>query len=165
MPVTSVRPVVEQIAQTLVDRLSLLTAGYSIFTPVPEVIRPTRNGNWTPKHLQIVVTNGDSEVDEELSLPGNPPATCRKQTFNIHCHLLPSEKDTTPIDELVETMVADVITVVANDSWWWAFDGLAINAEFQTTTPLESDGSFGGVTIPLVVTYRTDEGNPYNVRA
>lgn len=168
MPVTAIRPIRERIAAELFDRLALLTAGYSAYTPVVEVIRPTRLGGFTPKHLQIVLTLGPEEIDEELSCPGNPPSVARRQTFNIRCHVLPSEKDPTIADEITTTMVADVIKVVCDESVitapWHTMGGLAINSEWQAQETIDADGSYVGANIPLAVTYKTDEGNPYNLR-
>jgi len=44
--------------------------------------------------------------------------------------------------------------------------GLAIDAEFDSTEPIEDDGTgIDGANLPLLIRYRTDENNPYNVRA
>ncbi len=165
MPVTSVRPIVERIAVEIYDRLRKLAAGYSTQTYVSEVVRPTRLGDWTPKHLQVVLKNGTSERVPELDCPGNPPAICRKQTYNIHCHFMPSEKDTTPIDEYVETMAGDVVRVVCDATLWHTFGNIAVDAEFGDAEFDSGDGSFSTLTIPLQVTYRTSELNPFEVRA
>jgi hypothetical protein len=167
--VSQVRPVSERIACEIFDRLQLLAAQYSVYTPVSEVIRPTRMGGYTPKHLQMVLTQNDPEVDSELGCPGNPPATALKILFNIRCHVMPSEKDITVVDEIINTFDADVVRVITDPdlfgTQWHTMGGLAIDAEFQTRESIDSDGSFAGTNIPLLVTYRTDENNPYNVRA
>lgn len=173
MPLNT-RPVIERIAEALLYRLRLLTAGYSVFTPVLEVIRPTRLGGFTPRHLQIVVTQNAPERVTDYDLPGNPPATAWVVQFNIRCHVLPSEKDTTEVDEIVNTMAADVVKVVCDetaelpefvDTAWHTFRDLAIVAEWQTQETIDSDGSSDGINVPLAVTYRTDETNPYIARA
>lgn len=167
--VADVRPVSERIANVLFERLQILSAQFSVFTPVSEVIRPTRMGGYTPKHLQIVLTQSAPEIDEELGCPGNPPATAYRMTFNIRCHVMPSEKDTTVIDEITNTFAADVVRAVTSDDFygptWYTMDDLAFDSMFGTHEPIDLDGSFGGVNLPLVVSFRTDENNPYNVRA
>lgn len=164
MSVTAVRPVVERIAQELFARLRLLTAQYSVYSPVPEVIRPKRLDNWSPKNMQIVLTQEAPEINPELSCPGNPPSVARDVLFNIRCHIMPSERDPTPVDEYVNTLAADVVRVVCDAADWHTFGSLAINAEWQTQENIDADGSFDGINVPLLVTYRTDETNPFTVR-
>lgn len=149
----------------LFDRLQKLTAQYSVYSPVSEVIRPTRLGGYTPKHLQIVLTKGDDERAAELDCPGNPPAEAHRQIFNIRCHILPSEKDPTPVDEYCEVLEADVKRVVTDVTRWECFAGNAITAEWLATENVDSDGSSDGINVPIAITYRTDENNPFNVRA
>lgn len=166
MSVVEVRPVVDRISDVLFRRLQLLTAGYSVFTPVVEVIRPTRMGGFTPQHLQIVLTMGDKARNTELDCPGNPPAIAWDQTFNIRCHVMPSERDTTRVDEIVNAFAADVMQVVCDaGSQWHTFDGLAIESQWQDMQDIDADGSFVGVNVPITITFRTDENNPFNVRA
>lgn len=166
MPVTSVRPVVERIASALFDRLRQLAAGWSTYTAVYEVVRPNRLGeDANPKHLQIVLKNGDSARVPELDCPGNPPAIARAQTFNINCRLMPSELDNTPIDEYVETMHGDVVRVVCEPTLWHTFGGLSVDAEFGDPIYDSGDGSYFTVNVPLVVTYRVSENDPWEVRA
>lgn len=154
----------------LFDRLQFLAAQYSLYTPVSEVIRPTRMGGFTPKHLQIVLTQNAPERNEELDCPGNPPATAYQLLFNIRCHVMPSEKDITVVDEIINTFAADVVMVVCDEAVheqgpWHTMNDLAVSSEWQSLESIDSDGSFTGISVPLLVTYRTDENNPYNVRA
>jgi hypothetical protein len=169
MPVTEVRPVVERIASELFDRLSLLAAGYSDYFIASEVIRPTRLDVGTPKNLQIVLTQGSPEVDEELGCPGNPPATAYRIVFNIRCRVMPSERDTTPVDEYINVMAAEVVRVVCDETEltypWHTMENLAVNAEWQPHENIDSDGSYDGVNVPLLITYRVSENNPFEVRA
>jgi hypothetical protein len=126
-------------------------------------------GGYTPKHLQVVLTQNDPEVNEELGCPGNPPATAYNILFNIRCHVMPSERDTTVVDEIINTFDADVVRAVTDQTiygaMWYTLGDLAIDATFQTRESIDADGSFVGFNLPLLVTYRTDENNPYNGRA
>lgn len=164
MSVVATRPVVFRIKRALFDQLNKLTAGYSSFIRLREVVDPTRIGDYSPKNSQIVLTMGDNERITELDLPGNPPAIARNQTFDIRCHCVPSEKDPTPIDEYREVVAAEIVKVVSEANYWWTFGGLSIDAEWGNPRPIESPEQFAGVIVPLVVTYRTDENNPYQVR-
>jgi hypothetical protein len=102
--------VLESISVVLFNRLKLLIDNTTYNTNVCEVIRPTRLGaEWTPKHLQIVLTKGAEEVDDELSHPGNPPAIARRQTFNIRCHVMTDEQDLDAVETVINTFAADEI--------------------------------------------------------
>jgi hypothetical protein len=164
MSVVESLPVVSRITSELFDRLNKLTAGFSPFSAVYEVVRPTRLGQYTPRHLQIVLTKGSVEEVPELMCPGNPPAIAWRQVFDIRCHVMPSEKDPTPVDTYCEVMAADVVRVVCEPSGWWRFGGTAINAEWLAQEDINSDGGPDGVNVPIAITYRVDEGNPFNVR-
>lgn len=167
MPVTEFRPVVERIADEVLQRLYMLSVGDSEYIVANEVIRYNRSDTYTPKDKQIVLTQGANERIPELDHPGNPPAVCRQQTFNIRCHVIPSEKDDTASDQYVNQMVMEAMAAITDDAaTWHNFNGLAIDAEFGATENIDDDGSgIDGANLPLLVRYRTDENNPYNVRA
>lgn len=160
MPLT----VVDEISQVLFDRLSSLVAG-SQQTQVVEVVRPSRLGNYTPRDLQIVITQADAERVFELDCPGNPPAICFNQVFNVRCHLMPSEEDRTNIDQLVNQFVADVIKVICADHDWYLFDNFAFDAQIGTAENIETGEGMDGVVVPVSVLYRVSENDPYAVRA
>lgn len=162
------KPIIERIADVIMFRLGLLTAQYSEFSPVYEVVRPTRLADYTPRHLQIVLTQTMPELVEIL--PGNPPAITWRVLFNIRCHVLPSEKDTTPQDAYVNTMAADVQRVICDTSVelpeyvqtaWHTFRDNALLAEWQTLEAIESENGGVGVVVPLMVEYRVSELDPY----
>jgi hypothetical protein len=157
MSVTAIRPVVTRIESELFDRLQRLAADFSDFTPVTEVILPKRLSGYTPKDRQIVLTRGLEERVEELDCPGNPPAIAKRQMFAIRCHVLPSEKDPTSVDEYCDQIANDVRRVVCDASLWHTFGGDAINAEWLPDEAVNSDGSFDGVAVMLAVTYRHAE--------
>ena len=51
-------------------------------------------------------------------------------------------------------------------SAWWNFGGLAINAAFESIEKyIADDGGANGVLVPLRVTYRVSETDPYTARA
>ncbi len=158
--------VVENIARNLYTRLqTLLTVSASYNTRASEVIRPERLGGWTPKHLQIVLTQGTAEEVPELSYPGNPASVAVRQTFNIRCHVMPSEKSTTPVETTINTFSADVRKCVTYPASWWQFGGYAIDAEFTGREDIAADGGLDGFNMPIAILYRTPENDPYTVRA
>ncbi len=112
-----------------------------------------------------MLTQGSEEIIEELSCPGNPAALARKQTFHIRCHLMTDELSNEPIDTTINKFAADVVLCVTDDyNTWHTFDGNAIDAAWGTSEYINADGGLDGVNVPLYVTYRTDENNPYNLR-
>lgn len=164
MPVT--KTVLDKIADELVARLTTLTTSGTEQTTVSEVVRPTRLGTYTPKDLQIVVLQANPELVPELMCPGNPPAEAWRQVFNLYLHSKPSETDTESADAKINRFIADVRKVVCTPAaTWHNFGGWSIDAEWQTMENIDSGEGIDGVNMPIAITYRTDEGNPYNVRA
>lgn len=157
----------EQIADELFTRLELLTTEAWVESDVSEVIRPKRLDAYTPKNLQVVMTQASPEINDELSRPGNPPATAYDMVFNIRCHVMPSELDPEAVDKYTNTLAADVVRAATSNGAanWHQMGGLAINAVWLTHRNIFATGSFDGVNVPLRVTFRTDETNPFNVRA
>ncbi len=156
--------VIESIALELTSRLEAMIGDSTYDTSVREVIRPRRLNDYTPADGQIVVTQGSSEVVDESSYPGNPPAIARRQTFNIRCHVINDERSKTTIDEITNTFAADVVKAVATGTNWWSFNSKAIDATFDSFELVSGDGGLDGVNVPISILYRTDENNPYNVR-
>lgn len=164
MSVAAARPIVTRIEQELFDRLQKLAAGWSDHVYVTEVVRPKRLSGYTPKDRQIVLTREADERVPELDCPGNPPSEASRAVFAIRCHVLPSEKDPTPVEEYCDIIAADVKRVVCDATRWVTFGGIAIDAEWIDPQLIASDGSVDGIAVMLAVTYRTDESNPYNLR-
>lgn len=165
MSVTSARPVVERIEQNLFERMQLLLTGIKPTSPVRSVVRPTRLGNFTPENWQIVVTKGEDTIIDELMRPGNPPAICHAQRFELHCHLLTSEHDPTSIDEYVSVFVSDVIETITNaTNRWYTMGNLCFNTEIQAEERFNGDG-VAGFTLPVLCYYRVSEYSPYDMRA
>jgi hypothetical protein len=155
--------VAEAIAIEIEDRLNELVNGEEL-TDVVEVVRPTVYGGFTPKDNQIVITMGDTEEVPELFCPGNPPAICWETTYNVRCRVMPSENGTDTKGKLTSQFFADVIKAITTpQSTWHQFRGKAINARIG---PISNNNSevFEGVTVPIVVHYRTPENDPYTVR-
>jgi len=165
MPVSESRPILEQIVDTVYDRLAVMTTGVYPNSRVTEVIRPVRTESFSPKSFQIILILGEQEEVEELSRPGNPPAIAFNALLNIYCHVMPSETDTTPFDEYCITFYADVVEALTDsgDAGWFYFGDLAIDANIGPMTALDADG-VDGFLVPLNVTYRVSEWSPYQRR-
>lgn len=156
--------VLESIADTIFNRLVGMLDDDTLNTLVFEVIRPTRFGDYTPQDRQIVFVQGSSSAVPELSVPGNPPAVARAQTFNVHLHLMPDENSDAAIDYILNAFVGDVISTLTSLSTWYNVDGKAIDTEIQEPEIIRADGAVCGAMIPIVVTYRVSENDPYTVR-
>lgn len=159
-------PIPERIAGVIVTRLEAITTtnGYDI--TVDDVIRPDRQARtYTPKNNLIIVEQADSVPLPELDHPGNPPAICEALTFQIYALNRPADKSGTPAATNSNTLEACVKKAICSSSDWYHFSSLAINAVFGTTQQLESqNGDHAGVMVPLIVTYRYSETDPYTVR-
>ena len=157
--------VVEQIALEIKSRLDAMKGNVSYSTDVLEVVRPTRFGDFTPKDRQIMLVQGPQELVAELSHPGNPPAQAYRQIYQIRCHLMPSERSTATIDELLNQFQADIVRAIAGvSSTWHTFGGLANDAQFMSPEYVSADGGLDGINCPIAVTFRTDDDDPTQVR-
>jgi hypothetical protein len=166
MSVTFQTPVVSRISDEIFARLQALVSGSAGAYSFANVVRPTKLATYTPQHGLIVLTRGEVSRVTELDCPGNPPAVAFQQTFSIRVHIAPSEKDTTPVEVYEDVMEAEIHRAIVNDAaTWHTFGGLAINADLGAQQTVVSDGSYDGIAVPLAVTFRVTEGDPYTVRA
>ena len=163
----SVTPtVLESIAVALFDRLEAMVGSDDYQTEVASVLRLPRNGGeYSIEHLQIIIRQGSDEIDAELSYPGNPPAIAHRQTFNLRCHVLTSERDTEPVDATINAFAADVIKCLTAGNEWYQFGGTAIDATIGAVEQINEDGGADGFNLPISILYRVDENNPYNARS
>lgn len=163
--------VVEGIATEIVRRLRNLTVLNGYTFDVLAVVRPDRLGQTiVPENQLIVLAQGDSTKVDELSYSGNPPAIAYETTFAIHCFVRDSDKNPCEFDPVVNDLAGQVVKCLRHEAGdrvrWFAMAELAIDSEIRTITPYPvSDGTHIGVTVPIAVTYRHSEGNPYEVRA
>lgn len=165
MSVTYQVPVITQIADVLFARLQTLVGSDSLAYQIPDVVRPTKLTTYAPRHGLIVLTRGDVQRVPELDCPGNPPAIAIAQTFLIRAHIAPSEGDETPVEVYEDVIEAAIHTAVKSGSeTWYNFEELAINADFGAQVTATSDGSYDGIAVPLTVTYRITEGDPFTAR-
>jgi hypothetical protein len=165
MPNTT--PVPELIAIEIESRLNtiLLENGYSF--DVTEVVRPNRRGeNWLYKHNGIGIRQGNSERVPELDCPGNPPAIAYMTPFVITCICKDSENLDQPHATNSNEMAAAAVKAITSVDMWHTMGDVAVISEIDTHEPFtSSDGESDGVSIPISVTYRVSEDDPYEVRA
>lgn len=166
MSLTLQMPVVSRISDEIFARLQVLVSGSAGAYSFADVVRPTKLATYTPQHGLIVLTRGEVSRVTELDCPGNPPAVAFQQTFSIRVHIAPSEKDANPVEVYEDVMEAEIHKAIANDAaTWHTFGDLAINADIGAQQTVVSDGGYDGIAIPLMVTYRVTEGDPYTVRS
>lgn len=162
MPNTT--PIPELIALELVDRLWEISTANGYAFDVTEVVRPNRNGdNWKHEDLSIGIIQGPQTRLENLDCPGNPPALAYQTTYTATC-VLRESGDPSAVDEN-KAAAAIVKATVASANDWYSFGGNAIDAAFGDATPFSpGDGEVNGITVPIVVTYRISETDPFEVR-
>jgi hypothetical protein len=158
--------VAEQIVAKVRTRLQAITMGNGYEFTTPGVIRPLRFSDDRIENLQIIVTVIGMPKNDALSYMGNPPVTARDLTVNCSCYGMPNESDFNSADYWRNQIFGAMSKALTTGAAWWNWDGLAINSSVGDPTPI-SEGSTGnvGVQLPVVITFRTDENNPFNLRA
>jgi hypothetical protein len=149
-------PVAERIMQLVKARMSSFTTSH----------RSTHIATWQPKDLEISIHQGDIEHNEELSYAGNPPVVARDLPAIVRGIVKPSDSETTAVDTYKNRFWAEIVKAACDADLWHQWGGLAINTvvgEVEGYTA--EDGSVSGVQVTLLITFRTDENNPFNVRA
>jgi len=158
----------ELIAVEIVGRLQLITTlnGYNF--NVASVERANRDGsNLTYKHMSVQVKQEEAVRVPELDCPGNPPAIAYEITFTINCISRDSQGETDAYDTVANDMAAAVVkAITADGGTWYTMNSNAIYSTIGNITPLSSaEGEILGMAVPVAVTYRVAENNPYQVRA
>lgn len=164
MSLTITKPVPERIADVIEARLQKIVAGGSIYVAGYEVVRPTRNGNFTPQDNQLILVQDEIEMVSDLMCPGNPPATAYRVTYNIYAHSLVSETEETPGDYFSNYLMAEIKKAIVDAPAWYHMDGLAIDSQFGSPALISNDGGVDGVNVPVTVTFRVTEGDMMEVR-
>lgn len=165
MPNTT--PIPELIALEIVDRLQNITTDNGFNFDVSEVIRPTRRGeNWTYQHLGIGVVQGESTRVAELDLPGNPPAIAWQVQFRVQCIVRDDKNETAAHATNENEMAAAAVQAIVDDgTTWYRMNDNAIDTQFGNVTPfVTDDAELNGASVPVLVTYRVSETNPFEVR-
>lgn len=167
MPTT----VIESIAVELIRRLEEITIDNDYTFDAQDVVRPDRTGiEVNPADGLIVVMQGDSIRNEELSYPGNPPAIAYNTIFEVHCFVRLSDKAENEYQEIQSDRGAQIIKAITTETTdtgrWFSFGEKAVNTELGDVKNFAiSEGNHNGVTVAMTVTHRQDENNPYNARS
>lgn len=158
-------PVVERIRRAIVSRVETILVEGVESAFASDVVEPLRVEGYSPTDYQIVVTQDDCEINEDLALPGNPPGVCHEQVFNLRCKLMTSESDEVSIYNRMNVFAMDVQRrFTSYPNWYWV-NGLAIDARFGAMTPPSLDGGAAVANLPLTVVYRVSEYDPYILRS
>ena len=89
----------------------------------------------------------------------------RQMEVRFRLHVMQSQHDETPTEDLLSRLAADVMVACTDAPNWHQWDEIAINSEFGSLETVPNDGGIDAAMLPLVVSYRITEGNPYEVRA
>ena len=150
-------PVAEQIMQAVRSRVA---ATYT------STYRSANIATWQPKNDTMHVYQGDITENREIDCPGNPPAKGWTIEAIVAAILRPSQTDVTPIDTFKNRAWAAIVQAVTDAPLWHNWGGLSLNTDIGTIEDFTADdGSGSGVMVRLSIHFRTDENNPYNVRA
>jgi hypothetical protein len=149
-------PVVEQIMANVKTRMA---AAFTAF-------RSTRVATWQPKDLVVHVHQGSLTPNQELSCPGNPPATAYDLEAIVAGIVKPSDAETIAVDTFRNRMGADIVKAATDAALWHQWGGLALNTVHGPIEDyMDETGGFAGVMVRFTITFRVDENDPYQVRA
>ncbi|HQX53489.1 MAG TPA: hypothetical protein PLY87_22830 [Planctomycetaceae bacterium] len=150
-------PIVEQIMANVKSRMDAVFAA---------AYRSTQVATWQPKDLVVHVHQGALIPNAELSCPGNPPAQAYDLEAIIAGIVKPSDRETIAVDTFRNRMGAEIIRAATNAELWHQWGSLAINTTIGPVEDYtEESGGFAGVMVRFRITFRTDEDDPYTVRA
>lgn len=148
-------PVSELIVKEVKSRLSAYTTTH----------RSTRVATWQPKDMVVHILQGETVRNDELSLPGNPPAQAWDMTVVVAGIVKPSDTSTTPVDTYKNQFWAEIVKAANTGDNWHTWGDNAINSIISDVEEYTSeDGSVAGVQVSILITFRTDENNPFNGR-
>lgn len=163
--------IAEQIVDELVERLERITLENDFAFDVAAVEQPNRTGK-TPsyKPRSIVVLPDDAIRDEELDLPGNPPAIAYRLDVRVVAIGSHSDTSTDPAHQdarrVAGTAVVAITTPATNPHRWYTFGELAIDAEIGDQTPIASpQATLSAYAFTVSITFRVDENDPFTARA
>ena len=156
-------PIKEQIVQAVVAALRMISVANGYQTQGVEVVRPRRTGEqFAPadKGIAVIQDTESRETDEDLA--GNPPAIAWRLAIACDLVVRLSERDETPMDQVLNLFEADVRKALMQDE---TFGGLAIRSEPGPTEYPGPTTGVEGLTVWLDVVYRVAQNDPYENRA
>jgi len=148
--------VVNQIADEIYTRLLPLD-GDSSGSVTMSIVRPNARGV-SPVHGQISIGYGSNIEAEEWHAPGNPFREGRQQTFLVTVRIRDESASTQITEDALEIYGQVKYKLCENGtSDWYTMGGLACDSKVGDIEPIEPNGGLGGVIIPVLVQYRTNE--------
>jgi hypothetical protein len=174
MPILT-KPVPELIGDVIVGRVEQISVvnGYSL--DVRQVGRPSRLGaEFRYAHLSVRVDQPSAVRVTELDCPGNPPAICWAQQYDLVCHCRNSNEAVddedgeaeSPYVTNVNDLAAAVQKAVTVGNDWYTFGGYAFDSTVDAVTMfMADDNEHQGATITVNCRYRVSENNPMELRA
>lgn len=156
----------ERIAQEIIERLEEIQIVNSFDFDIVDVVRPDRLArNWTPKNYRVLLVQGNEERLPELDHEGNPPAIAWQVEYQIKVFLRDSDRSETAHAIGENRIAANVRKAITNSSTWYNFGEVALFADMGASEPFfTNEGDSQGITIPITVTYRASETDPFEVR-
>ena len=150
-------PISERVAQAIQTAVAAITIAGGFQIDIVDCIRPDKDGsNYSPKHLRALLFQEDpNPLDEEVDQGDKD----WDHIFQVAVYIAPAKDDTTPHDQWVNVVRADIEKKLMEDI---TFGGLAIEAHIgKPDTRTTSKGTFIIPFINIAVIYRTREDDPY----
>lgn len=164
------QPVIEKISDQIICRLEniQLKNGYAFSVAAVNILERDSD-TWTPGPLEIIVDQTDETENEDVSYPGNPPAIAYDAEFMIHGYTKQLDRDSELSNEsfgvtrhqMKAAIQKSLATPVAGD--WTSFESNAVTSSMTAKAKFEGPGH-DGVSVSLLVTYRTNEADPFTKR-
>jgi hypothetical protein len=168
-------PIPERLANVLALRLQEITVANGYPFDVTEVVRPNREGNTMRyTHQSIRIDQMALDRVEDLDCPGNPPALCWSQSFDVRCYARNSNRPDDMQDPEVgmphttntNEMLAAALKAITDADQWHTMDNLGFDTRFGDVVAFSADdGEYNGHMVTIACFYRAAENDPYNVRA
>ena len=151
-------PISEKVAQAVQTAVAAVTIANNFQIDILGCTRSNKDGsNWPLKHLQAILWQGDPVPLDEAVDQGDKDWM---HPFVIAVLIAPAENDSTPHDQWVNVVRADIEKKLMEDI---TFGGLAIEAHIlKPETNVTVRGTFIVPYINLAVLYRTRENDPYS---
>lgn len=169
------KPVAELIADLLVSRVLAVREENGYPFNIRQVARANRMGDeFRYAHLSVRVDQPAAVRVVELDCPGNPPAICWEQQYDLVCycrnsHDAVSDEDgesEQPFMTNVNDLAASVHKAITAATNWHTMGGYAFDANLGEVQSFTSDDNeYQGAVVSVSALYRVSETNPYEVRA
>jgi len=145
--------ILEQIAQNIATTVAGVTG-------IGTVTRVTQRNTYAVTDKAAVIEQDAAEAPEYVT--GGPAMVQWLQPFSVHLFRVVSETATTPIDQIFNSIVADVQKALAADGTRGALahDTRLGAVEYYT----DESAAIAEAVVQIVVEYRVSETDPYTQR-